>query len=163
MKKIATRKYSSRMCTICYSGCWGGGACPGDVCGGVSTQLGVCPGNICPGGCLPSRRRGVYPGDVCLGGVCLEVVCPGGVSTKGVSAQEGWLPKKGVYSGGVSVPVHAEIHTSPCEQNHRCLSNITFLQLLLRTVKIAYCGLASPPQGTPGSATVLFKLVHLRY
>ena len=62
----------------------------------------------------------VYYGDVCPGG-CL----PRGVSTRGVSAQEG----EGVYIGGGVHPLWTVFLTHACE-------NITFPQLLLRTVKI---------------------------
>ena len=67
--KPATRRHSSRMCTIWCSGCRDGG-----VCQGVSAQGGVCLGSVCPGGCLP--------GGVSAQGVCL----PRGLSARRVCA-----------------------------------------------------------------------------
>ena len=64
---------------------------------------------------------GLAKGEVSAqGGVCLEGVCLGGVSVQGVSAYGGCLSK-------VTPPVNRI--TDRCE-------NITFPQLLLRTVKI---------------------------
>ena len=63
------------------------------------------------------------------GGVCLGDVC------RGVSAWGGCLPRGGVWlevSGqGVSVPVHAGIHTF-CEQITDACENITLPQLHCR-------------------------------
>ena len=78
---------------------------------------------------------GVCPGEVCLGVFAQVGVCPGvfayGVFAKGVYVQGGvclggCLSKKGVCLGGVH-PLWTEFLAHACE-------NITFLQLLLRTV-----------------------------
>ena len=102
--------HSSRMRTVRYSGvvCRGGGCLPrGCLHRGVSAWGGVCSGQgVCPGG--------VNLGAVCLGdrSVCLGSVCPGGVYTPGPKAD-----------------------TSPRGQTD-IYKNITFPQLLLRTVNI---------------------------
>ena len=76
----------------------------------------------------PSRGRGCLPrGDVCLGGVCL-----GGVSLpRGGVCQVGYLPSWGCIPACIGADPHlwTEFLTRACE-------NITFPQLLLRTVKI---------------------------
>ena len=77
---------------------------------GVSAQWGVCSGEL-------SAWGSVYLGAVCAGG-CL----PTGMSARGC------LPRGGVCPGGCTPP--------SCGQTDAC-ENITFPQLLLRTVTIA--------------------------
>ena len=109
--------HSSRMCTIRCSDCRG-------VSAWGSALGGVCPGECLPRGCLPGwcLPRGVYPGGSPQGECLPRGYLPWGVSTRGVSA---WV---------VSAPVHAGIHTAPCEQNHRFLQKHNLATTTLRTV-----------------------------
>ena len=66
--------------------------------------------------------RGGVQGRVCPGGVCLVGVCPGGVCvSKGLCVSRGC-----VYLG--------RMYTSPMDRMTDACENITFPQLLLRTV-----------------------------
>ena len=99
-------------------------------------------GGVCPGGCLPrglsawgvSAWGGVWLGGVCpegclAGGVCPWGVCPG-VCVPGVC-----LPRGGCLPRGVYTPGPRGRHPQPVNRiTDRC-KNITFPQLLLRTVK----------------------------
>ena len=82
-----------------------------------------------PGGCLPSQGVSAWPGRVYLTGGCLPVqgnvcVAQGMSAWPGVVClARGCLPGQ----GGCTPP--------PCGQTDTC-ENITFPQLLLRTVKI---------------------------
>ena len=68
----------------------------------------------------------IYPGGAC--------VCPGCMClSRGVSVQRGCLSGGVCLPGGVSQ--HAMEQTPPREQTDTC-KNITFLQLLLRTVNM---------------------------
>ena len=59
------------------------------------------------------------------GGVRLGGVCPGGMSAGGSACVGGYLPREG-------------IHPQPYGQTDVC-ENITFPQLLLRTVEMELC------------------------
>ena len=145
--------HCSRIHTVRCSGCLmgGGGVClpRGGICLGVSAQ-----GGICLGVCLPRNgglpREGVCPeGSVCLGDVCLSAWW--GVSAQGVSAclSGGCLPRASAQGGVCPGAVCLEgvclsaggVYTSPTLWTefltHAC-ENITFPQLLLRTVKRVY-------------------------
>ena len=110
---MLTRMHSSRMCTVRCSGrlLWRDCVCPG---GCLAKGQWCLPGGVCPdawGGCLP---RG------CLPGGCLPRVgvCPWGV----VSDQ--------LHRGG------GVCQTPPVNRLTDVCENITFPQLLLRTVII---------------------------
>ena len=87
-------------------------------------------GGCLPRGCLPG---GCLPEDVCQGVFAWGVSAQGGVCPGGVCP--GWMSAQ----GGVCISQHAMGQTSPLPWTefltHAC-ENITFPQLLLRTVKI---------------------------
>ena len=94
--------HSSRICTARFSGRPRGGGGPGCV-------------YVCPGGCLPRvvavcvqrvSAQGGVTGGVCQG-VCVCV--QGGVQPPDPEADTTPPPR----------PLHAGIHTLPCEQNDR--------------------------------------------
>ena len=103
---MVTRIHSSRMHTVRCSSHLGGSACEGSV----------CPGGVCLPGVVSACQRVSACGGVCLGvSTCQGIVClSGGVCLPGVSACQG-------------------VYTFPNGQTDTC-ENITFLQLLLRTV-----------------------------
>ena len=112
---------------VCPGGvCLQGGVCPGGV-----YPLGVCLGGLCPGGCLPARGWCLPSGGVCPGSLPARGDLPRRVSAWEVSAQGCVCLLGGVClpAGGCILPL--------CGQTDTC-ENITFPQLLLRTVKILW-------------------------
>ena len=93
----------------------------------------------CKQECIPAVAIswGCLPREVSVWGVSAQGVgvCPGGMSAQRVSAQGGCLPPEGVSAHGVSG--WGVCQTPPVDRMTDACENITFLQLLLRTVKIS--------------------------